>query len=230
MRTCRRILSPLPLLVYFTLVPLITATAQPIFQWTDSAGQVHYSTKPTHPESKPKELPKVGREDLDKKIKAIKEDTPENCTSHGGIDCSRGADSDGSVICLDGDRGAVMPFQFHCMEARVQADFSVVMDPKAPELFPHSRNLLKKLEGRKPAGLNVNVRNLSGVAAFGLQVEFKLGRKQLVPAVGPDRIEPFGNAGYTLLFDTLPEEPNLSLVEQADFNVVGTNFAAVIRA
>ena len=35
------------------------------------------------------------------------------CSSHGGVNCSAGADSDGSVICVDGWRDSSVTYQCH---------------------------------------------------------------------------------------------------------------------
>lgn len=34
------------------------------------------------------------------------------CSGHNGVDCAAGADSDGSVICVDGWKGSSA--QYHC--------------------------------------------------------------------------------------------------------------------
>ena len=98
------------------------ASAAPIYRWTDEAGNTHYSTTPDDPRAKSQALPELRHENIDANIRKLQSETPESCDHHGGPDCSRGADADGSVVCLDGYRGAKLPFQFHCMEARLKSE------------------------------------------------------------------------------------------------------------
>ena len=76
-----------------------SALAQ-VYSWTDANGKTHYSTTPRSKGDKPKDLPVVQRENIDSKIKTIRATAPETCQTHGGIDCGRIDDRDGSVICM----------------------------------------------------------------------------------------------------------------------------------
>lgn len=66
------------------------------------------------------DLPPIARENIDQKISRIKAETPDNCFKHAGVNCAAGADSDGSVVCNDGYRDAILPFNFSCLEASLQ--------------------------------------------------------------------------------------------------------------
>ncbi|OVE79912.1 hypothetical protein BVY02_01900, partial [bacterium J17] len=67
----------------------------------DESGKTHYSSN-ENSDAKAAELPKLERENIDERIAKIKSKTPPSCVNRGGVDCSRGADSDGRVICRDG--------------------------------------------------------------------------------------------------------------------------------
>ena len=204
--------------------------AQNVYQWTDAQGQVHFSTQPNHKDAVQKALPPLQRENLDSKIKAIKDQTPDNCVQHGGIDCSRGADGDGSVICLDGYRSAVMPFQFECLEARMQSEYFLLLDAAKNERAPHSRNLSRTLQDRKAEGFELTLRNLSGVEAKGIKVEFVIGRKEVLTAQGPETLAPFSTADYSYLFSELGRVPPIAEIEQSRYRVDCANCSGVLGA
>jgi len=201
-----------------------------IYRWTDSTGQVHFSNTPKSSESKPADLPAIRRENIDQRIRTLKDSTPDNCIRHGGIDCPHGADSDGSVVCLDGYRDAIMPFQFECMEARLQSQFSVDTGGEDQQSVVHSRSLSRALAGKTARGLRLSLRNLSGVAAFGLQIEFQIGKRNTFKAEGPDKIEPYGSADYVLTFAQAGLAPNLAQIEQSEYKVSCTNCGAVMQS
>ncbi len=209
------------------VTPSSYADSGKLYSWTDEKGKVHFSNTPRNSDAQPAALPAIGRENIDQKIRTLKDSTPENCVRHGGIDCARGADSDGSVICLDGYREAVMPFQFECLEARLQGQFDVML---GAESIPKSRNFARRLDGRAPTGLRLSLRNLTGVAAFGIEVEFKFGHRNLHRAKGPERIEPYGSADYVLSFAEIGMLPNLLQIEQSEYKVTCTNCGAVMQS
>lgn len=196
-----------------------------VYQWTDESGRVHFTTAPSNTGTRPKSLPRVGRENIDQRIKTIREQTPANCEKHGGIDCAQGADADGSVVCLDGYREAILPFQFACMEARLQVEFSVVTTEGES---PHKRDLSRTVTDVHPARqLLLSVRNLSGVEAYGIIAEFLVGRRRTLRAEGPDRIPAFGNAGYSFDLTSLPDPLSRTQLEQASSQVRCTNCGAI---
>lgn len=131
-------------------------------------GKIEYTTKPTHPEAKPAQLPKLGRWKLE---------TPEiinhTCGAHGGINCARGADKDGSVVCFDGYTDSIQRFAFECTAAKLDV----------LEVSPLDRH----------GGFTVTVRNNKSVPAKKTQLTFKPQRMEPgFTLVGPDEIEGFG--------------------------------------
>lgn len=96
------------------------ADAQSVYKWTDADGNVHFSTSAPNPNAAPAALPELRRESVDARIEQLKATTPATCSQHGGVDCSRGADFDGSVVCFDGFSDAILPFRVHCSEARLR--------------------------------------------------------------------------------------------------------------
>ena len=224
-------------LVLFSLFALILgaslAHAEPIFKWTDETGRVHYGTKspdgklPTR-DAEQKDLPPITRENIDDRIRTIKAQTPKSCNSHGGVDCARGADSDGSVVCLDGYREALLPFQFECSEVRVQTELLVLL-PGEAGFLKHSRQLKKKLNGRKPEGFQLSVRNASGVRAFGIQTTLTVPGRGSIVGTGPDAIEPYGSADYLLNFGSVDLKPTVEQLEGTTYKVLCTNCASVMR-
>ena len=90
------------------------AAETPIYR-VERNGIVEYSSKPKDPSAKPADLPKLGR---------WKPESPHviqlTCSNHGGINCARGADTDGSVICFDSYRDSIQRFAFECSTAKLE--------------------------------------------------------------------------------------------------------------
>lgn len=167
---------------------------------------------------------------LEKKVKALKEITPANCFSHGEIDCSKGEDVDGSVICKDGFRGAVMSYNSQCLEVRLEVQYLVTTNsPKTPYL-KHSKKLIEDLKGYKVLALHLNIRNLSDVKAKNIKVEFTLERKYPYNAQGPETIDPYGLAEYNLELATLPEEPTLEQLLKTVYRVDCGNCRGILTS
>ena len=176
-----------------------SALSEGIYTWVDENGKTHYSSTPRK-NAKKAQLPKIARENLNQKIKQIKEATPPNCLKHGGADCAQGADEDGSVICLDGFKGAKLPYRFHCLEVRIRPsevqlhdnnqEVLGVINRKAPinkQIYPELHNMI----------LFISLRNSSSVDAFGVEVSFTAGEFS-APLPGPKNIEAFGIAEYSI--------------------------------
>jgi hypothetical protein len=176
--------------------------ADEIHTWTDSAGRVHYSNN-NQQGSKPATLPKIKRENIDKRIESIKLSTPKSCLKHGGVDCSKGPDQDGSVVCLDGYLESALPFQFECLA--VKLSYRMKFDPTNSNQ------------------LSISVRNLSSVEGFNLAGTVKhLKSKKDFKLEGPDKIDPFGIAEYTVIFaDEISSEKDINV------NLTCTNCQAV---
>jgi hypothetical protein len=202
------------------------ADGQSVYQWTDSDGRIHFSTQPEGRDARQSTLPPLQRENIDERIRDIKAQTPESCIPHGGIDCNRGADQDGSVICLDGFKDAVMPFQFECREAKLKAEY-MISAGAGDELIPHGRNLIRKLGGKTPKSLQLTLRNLSGVEAFGIKTHIVFGRRFQFDATGPEKIPAYGTADYTLSLDSISPARTIAEIEQSRYKVECTNCSAI---
>lgn len=68
---------------------------------------------------------------------------PVSCLSHGGISCNKGADADGSVICLDGYRDAVTPYRFYCSSAKLKIESVKVENEFTAKIFVNNENQVK---------------------------------------------------------------------------------------
>jgi len=192
------------LLAIFLMSPQVLADQ--VFKWTDAQGKTYYSTQPRNPNDSPTKLPYVQKENIDKRIQKIKLDTPPNCLNHGNEDCSKGPDTDGSVICSDGYRDAVLPFRFYCLETKLRAEMFLLAD-KAKKRISFSKSAIPK-DPTKLHGIEIAVRNTTSVAAQKVIVEFHIPepntagmRIQELRASGPEKIEPYGLASYTLVFN-----------------------------
>lgn len=151
-----------------------------IYKWTDSKGKVHFSNSPTEENQSEVNLPIIEHENLSQKIQQIRQNTPANCEKHGGLDCSQGKDlSDGSVICLDGFKDSILPYDFNCLEAKLAATTKVK-------------------EEKDIASIEVSVRNESPIKARNINVKYKLEafRKIEVELTGASEIEPYGLENY----------------------------------
>lgn len=198
--------------------------AEGIYKWVDEQGAVHYSTEPHASSDRPAELPQIKREKIAEKIKDIQLGTPANCESHGGIDCTQGRDSDGSAICLDGFKDAVLPFNSNCLEARLKIQELTLSGPHEEQA-----NLLSK---PKPNLYTLNfvsktvqmsVRNTSGVKALAVRADFTFpGGKRFI-AEGPEDIEPFGAADYTLKLSMLSFSPSAADLTRMRYRLMCSN-------
>lgn len=158
--------------IAFTLLFPVCALAAPIYKWTDSQGITHYSSRPTNPAASQADLPKIMRAEV--QIPKVK---LESCKSHGGINCKAGADSDGSVICYDGFKGAAGRFRFSCNSPKLEIT-------NVSDLTP---------EGN----FSVFVRNSKSVKAEKASVLYKAENGQRVKLIGPENIDAFGVAEFT---------------------------------
>ena len=185
----------------------LRGAGQAIYRLQDESGKEYYSDRPGKSDDKPLALPGLSKENIDQKIQRIKADTPANCEEHGGPDCSKGADSDGSIICLDGFRGAVLTFNQYCSEVRLEAKFLVVTGGKA-EHVSAQKKLLDILKGRLPEAFRFVVRNLSAVEARGVHVTVNgfQERERPLEAAGLETIPAYGLAEYSLALTGIADE------------------------
>lgn len=213
----------------FAAAETAKGTAQStVYRWVDEEGRVHFSTDPAAAaRGKPADLPRLQKENLDSRIESIRSSTPRSCEQHGGEDCTRGADQDGSVICLDGYRDAVLPFRFHCMEARLQTDLLVLVADSSDFIKHGGSNLARRLEGKTPMGLQLNVRNLSGVKALDVHVELLLPGSGPRQIPGPPDIDAHGSADFMLPFTELRARPTVDQIAKVRYRVRCTNCESV---
>ena len=216
-------------LVFILFHFISLAESEEVFKWKDSKGDEYYSAKPRSPEDVPLRLPEIKKENLDERIKKIKEGTPNNCEQHGGIDCFKKADSDGSVICLDGYRDSLLPFRFFCVEARLNSDLFLVF-LNEPKQVKHKLNLDGQTLSRKVFALKVAIRNLTPVEAFGIKVSIFIpgkGDKAIeATAEGADVIEPYGFSEY--VWNISSQTLNKEQLRRASFRVFCSNCQAVV--
>jgi hypothetical protein len=173
-----------------------------IYKWTDAQGVVHYSTSDDNKSAKPAELPPISRENISAKISKIKGDTPANCQSHGGVDCTQKADSDGSVICLDGFKDALLPYRFECLEAKIEVKqlFFITKDSESKSIA----EVLDSEVSKPDSSISLTLRNAAGVKAEDIAVAFEPKKNgQKIQANGPTTLEPYGIGEYTLALKSI---------------------------
>jgi len=204
---------PLSLFIASCLAVLFSAVANAndIYKWIDSSGKVHYSTTPrvappTAFQSAPETaraavLPEIQRENIDQRISAIRSTTPPSCGAHGGIDCTKGADVDGSVICVDGFLQAGATYSANCSEVKLSLKPPTVITEEGAALGELAE--LSQLAEKRPYAIQFLLRNTSGIAAEGVRVEFIVPGQERFEAIGPERVEPFGAAEYILHLKTV---------------------------
>lgn len=220
------------LLFSFLLTEEKFSQAQNVYRWTDEAGRVHYSSTPNANESQPAALPDLKRENIDERIRDLRQSVKETCNNHGGINCQAGADSDGSVICYDGYRESLSRFNFECLEARLLGVFYFSLDNEQRKEIKANVSLsVEELRKNKiePRGLLLSIRNISGVTAKDVNVQFSLGKKHIYTATGPSEIPAFQNAEYSLSFSNLLPAPTLADLAKSRYKLVCANCGTVER-
>ncbi|MBP9837167.1 MAG: DUF4124 domain-containing protein [Proteobacteria bacterium] len=215
-------------LTYLLIFSPANSFAQSIYSWTDAQGKVHYSTSSEDKNLKPKDLPIIQKENLDAKIKNLKKNTTPTCETHSGVDCSQGADTDGSVICLDGYRDINMAFSSHCNEAKIQTSYYVNIDSEKEVSLKHDKKIKGKLLKQNVKSLQVSIRNLSGVKVNKIELEFILNRKYPVFASGPSSIEPYGAADFIYNLSEFERPLNNEEIEHSDFKVYCSNCGTIL--
>lgn len=189
-------------LVFLSML-ISPAAAENIYQLENNEGIVTYSNKPSSANDKPIDLPNITKEKSDARLKEIQAKAPGTCASHGGVDCTKGADEeDGSVICQDGNKDAVLPYRFECLSASIESDVLIKLfgEEETYRLVELNRDsqLLKKLAKGKVEKITLSIRNLSEIDAQGIDVKVVLDEKRSFSAQGPENIAAFGLADFTL--------------------------------
>lgn len=181
------------ILVALLLLSTQLALAEEIYRHVAPDGSISYSSTPPNQSSQPIELAPLQRESVDSRIKELKAKTPTNCSAHGGIDCSQGTDADGSVICTDGFRDAVLPYRFSCVEANLSVQqFSIDSEEGQKPV----RKLLDQSFVQKPRKFRLLLRNRSAAKAENISVSFSLNREKVFAADGPNELPAYGLAEY----------------------------------
>lgn len=219
--TGRRLFQLTPYLSQLIVLLPAYIQAQPIYIRKDAAGNTVYSSSPGNSTATPADLPPLERENLSQKIADLRAQTPPNCISHGGVDCSRGPDADGSVICQDDYRGAILPFRFSCLEARLSTKGLTLVDASG---VPVSEKNTAKV-----TTLQLTIRNNSDVEAKGMKVSFLIPTFEKIYAFGPEMVEPYGLAEYILHLDELPRRYDPRVVPQSKYEISCTNCGSVVR-
>ena len=189
---------PLALSLLAALLPLRALVAEEIYRYVDKDGKEHFSTSPQTGSSKA-QLPEVRRENFADRIERVRSETPPNCDKRGGVDCARGADVDGSVICMDGFAGSTLAFETRCGVIRLQADAPRVLDTAGQPLDLTSRDAANAARS-----VILTVRSLSALPAENVRVELTFPRlPNPLLAEGPATVDPYGFAEYTAHLDPI---------------------------
>lgn len=153
------------------LAYLPAASADSIYKSTDKDGRVRYSTRAPSADAKPADLPEIMRGEVklvDQKLVS--------CDKHGGVNCQAGADSDGSVICLDGFRESSARFRFTCSTPKLE-----VSDVSETDV---------------DGGFTVFIRNSKSVDALSPMISVKTKDGAELRLKGPDKIAAFAVAEF----------------------------------
>jgi hypothetical protein len=219
------------------LILLGSAEGQ-VYRHVDAAGNVTYSSTPGNGEA-PAELPSIQHENISTRINKIKTETPPNCSKHGGVDCSKPADGDGSVICGDGFRDASLPYALTCLEARLISDLSITIGQDSlPVRLGSARGIRREDKARVAAALDkgdsltikVSLRNMTAKAANGIGVHVRLPDKNKVDLAGSDRVEPFAAEYYEYSLGSKPEVISPETLRRIKLYVDCANCSAVSAA
>ncbi len=181
---------------------LFSATAveaEPIYRKIEPSGRITYQTSSAGSQAQAVKLPEVRKENLTKKLTEIRKEIPETCERHGGIDCAKGADSDASVICVDGYAGVRQNFLESCSTVRLELLGEEFVDERGAAI---KKELLRPeaYGGKKPEKILISLRNLSAVSAKGVRVSGEVVKRKF-PASGPAEIAPYGLERYEVPVD-----------------------------
>lgn len=157
-----------------------------IYKWQDENGVTHYSSQPRDGKASLADLPPIMRAEM-----KLPNTQLVTCEQHGGVNCGAGPDSDGSVICYDGFKGASARFRFTCT---------------TPKL-----GISEIGEINQQRGFSVFLRNSKGVEAQKPKVVLELDDGRKVPLSGPDRVDAYGVAEFIYdasVFGALDDRPN----------------------
>ena len=160
-------------LVLFALfTSLLSQARAEIYKWEDAKGNWHYSTKPEpDKKAKPAVLPPIMRGENKQAAPKL-----QTCDDHGGVDCEKGPDTDGSAVCRDGYKDVSTRFIFSCASPKLE--ISQISDTDAEGNF------------------TVFVRNAKNVAAKGAKLIYKYAIGKQAELAGPATVDAYGAAEY----------------------------------
>lgn len=216
-------------LLAFWLTPVFTYAADSLYTWKDSEGRTHYSTTPQNPEAKEANLPDIKRENLSEKIDQLRSATPNTCHQHGGVDCSQGADADGSVVCIDGTRDAITPFQASCLEVKLSYGTPTLLNDANEVLGTVDQKLSISSQQLSLTSVHITLRNRSAVQATGVNIKIVLPGSIPIDIFGPDTVEPFGVADYIFPIKLVGRLITPHELREARFKVRCENCSSVAR-
>ena len=195
-----------------------------MYKYTDEFDNVHYSTKPLEG-AESEALPTIERENIDDRIRKLKDQTPPNCGDHGGVDCEKGADEDGSVVCHDGFDGATLRYSVSCSQVKLQLQPAIYLGLGGKPLEKLPRNSTRPTE---VIGMQVALRNLSQGEAKGIRLYLMFPDRRRIEAAGPLTIEGFGVAEYSIAL-TEPLHRTPYYLSQAEVRASCNNCSAVVK-
>lgn len=202
--------------IIFGLFYATQLVAEGVYICKDENGKDYYCTSSAPASSrKPATLPPIAKENIDTSIKQLKQTIKESCKNHGGDDCSRGPDSDGSVICNDGFRASLLTFQQKCSKIKLDV-LSFVLDSLDLSVGGKTETSPQPTLSGAPTRLaaKLTLRNPSSVAIADIVVKFDTERSRAIAGDGPGVIEPFGLGEYHLPLDSF-------FPQGAKFNEIG---------
>jgi hypothetical protein len=149
--------------------------SEPVYKFEDpTSGVPFYSSDKANNKFEEADLPEINKAEMHLMPVAKK-----TCNGHNGIDCSLGADIDGSVICRDLFRDSVERFAFMCKFASLTIN-----------------GIGKK---SKTNTIPVYIRNSKPVAAKKPVVKYKSDLGYSANLAGPDEILPYAIGEFELL-------------------------------
>ena len=168
---------------------MISCFADDVFTWIDSEGNKHYSNSSNNQNSEKADLPKIEKQDIEERIEELKSVSNKTCINKGGINCEAKADTDGSVICMDGSKDSIENFRDMCSEVKLSTEI----------YMPNKRS--NKMLVRYP--IVVKVRNNAAIEARNVKIELNVLKslsselREKLQLEGPSNIPQFGIAEYT---------------------------------
>jgi hypothetical protein len=132
------ILKKIALLIVLIL-PRMAITDDSVYEWSDDRGVRYFSNKKdANPKARIADLPEIQH------LSFPEAPVAEPCSAHGGVDCSKGQDSDGSVICVDGYKKALARFIFLCSAAKLSLEEVLQKDGKSVVIVRNSASIASK--------------------------------------------------------------------------------------